>query len=433
MLSISKRVEAVMPDVIRNRRDFHKYAEAAWTEFRTASIVAGKLQALGYRVTLGRDAVNEKDMMGVPSPGEMKKHQERALAQGADPALVEKMRGGFTGLWADMDFGGDGPAFAFRFDMDANDVIESDSPDHRPMKEGFASVNHGAMHACGHDAHTAMGLAVAEILVSLKDQLKGRVRLIFQCAEEGCRGALSMVTAGCVDGIDQLVGAHIGFKAAHKGAIVCGVTSFLASVKMDVLYKGKSAHAGAAPQEGRNALLAACAATTNMHAIARNGNGPTRINVGKLIGGQGRNVIPPEALVVFETRGETTELNDYMLAEAMRILEAAGAMWGCAFETKVMGNAGSCRSSDAIVARAANIAKTMPAYAEVVDSMDFGAGEDVSHMMERVMENGGQATYVQLGVDKAAGHHNERFDFDEQGLMPGIEFLVRLAFDYLQR
>ncbi|MDL2210603.1 amidohydrolase [Desulfovibrio sp. OttesenSCG-928-O18] len=432
--AIHQKVEELAPVIIKTRRDLHKHAEAAWTEFRTASLVATRLKELGYTLTMGKDAVSKKDMMGVPSPEALKKHQERAIAQGADPALVALMEGGLTGMWADMQCGGGpGPRFALRCDLDSNDVVECDAPAHRPVKEGFASVNHGAMHACGHDGHIAVALAVAEILAGMKDQLKGSIRLIFQPAEEGVRGAGPMVAAGCCNDVDLIVGLHIGFQAAKKGDIVCGARGFLATTKWDVRISGKSAHAGAAPQEGRNALLAACAATTNLHAIARHGEGVTRITVGKLEGGQGRNVIPPNAFMALETRGETSALDDYMTAEAARIIKAAVEMWGCTYEVEVMGGTKSGESSPEMVDVVKKLAQTMPAFTNIMEMADFGASEDYSHMMTVVQENGGQGTYIQVGTNRTAGHHNDHFDFEEDDLMPAAEILVRVIEAYLKK
>ncbi len=434
MIDISKEIARLLPGMIARRRDLHKHAEAAWTEFRTASLAAKRMKELGYTLTMGKDAVVKAEMMGAPSEAALKEHQERAVKQGADPELVKLMTGGLTGFWADMQCGGGpGPRFALRFDLDANDVVESADPAHRPSKEGFASINKGAMHACGHDGHVASALAVAEVLAGMKDELKGSIRIIFQAAEEGVRGAGPMVAAGCVKDVDYIVGMHIGFQAAKKGDIVCGAKGFLATTKWDVTFTGKSAHAGAAPQEGKNALLAACAATTNMHAIARNGQGVTRITVGRLEGGQGRNVIPPNAFLAMETRGETSELDDYMTREARRIIESAAAMWDCGHAISVMGGTKSGESTQAMVEKVAEIAGTMSCFTNIVEMKDFGASEDYSHMMTAVQQNGGQGTYVQVGIDKTAGHHNERFDFDESDLAPAAEVLVRLVQAYMKK
>lgn len=430
--TISAQIKALMPSVIKRRRDLHKHPEPGWTEFRTASIAANRMKELGYILTMGKDAVSKKHMMGAPSPERLKNEQERAVSQGADPSLMPVMEGGLTGFWADMTFnGGSGPRFALRFDMDSNDVQECSDPDHIPNKEGFASINPGAMHACGHDGHVAMGLAIAEILAGMKDHLKGSVRFIFQPAEEGVRGARPMVEAGCCKDVDIILGMHIGFQAAHKGDIVCGTNGFLATTKWDVHISGKGAHAGAAPHEGKNALLAACAATTNLHAIPRHGDGVTRITVGRLEGGQGRNIIPPNAFMALETRGGTSELDEYMTTEAARIIKAAAAMWDCSCEIKVMGGTKGGESTPSMVERVEAIAHTIPHFSNVMGALDFGASEDYSHMMSAVQRNGGIGDYIQIGTNRKAGHHNDHFDFEEDDLAAGVEIAVRLVKDYL--
>ena len=430
--SIHAKVKGLESFIVNTRRDLHKHPESGWTEFRTAALVASRLKELGYTLTLGEKAVSKKHMMGLPPAATLKAHQQRAIDQGADPTLVALMDGGLTGLWADMQCGGgEGPCFGLRFDLDANDAVEAEDATHRPFKEDFASRNRGVMHACGHDGHVAVGLAVAEILAGMKNELKGSIRLIFQPAEEGSRGAGPMVESGCCKGIDYIIGFHVGFQAAKKGDIVCGAKGFLATTKWDVRIKGKAAHAGAAPQDGKNALLAACAATTNLHAIARHGDGATRITVGRLEGGQGRNVIPPNAFMALETRGVTSELDEYMIGEAGRVIKAACEMWDCSYEIEVMGGAKSGESSAEMVAKVQELAGTMPVFTNIMGIKDFGASEDFSHMMSVVQQNGGQGAYIQVGTDKCAGHHNNSFDFDEEDLLPSAEILLRIVKAYI--
>ncbi len=428
---IKNKVKELEQEIIKRRRDLHRHPEAGWTEFRTSALAQKKMKELGYTLTTGEKAVSKKEMMGVPTAEELKKHQERAIAQGADPETVKAMEGGLTGFWADMKFSEDGPRLAFRFDMDSNDVTESKDPGHRPVKEGFASVNDGAMHACGHDAHVSIGLAAAQIIAGMKDKLKGSVRFIFQPAEEGLRGAGPMVAAGAVDGVDYIVGMHVGFQAAHKGELICGADGFLASTKWDVRFKGLAAHAGAYPQEGKNALLAACAAAVNLHAISRHSEGATRINVGKLTAGEGRNVIPSEALIVMETRGITSELNDYMVSESGRIIKAAAEMYGCEYSIEVTGGTKSGKSSREMIKLVAEAAGEIPYYTDITELKDFGAGEDYAHMMSAVQEQGGIGTYIQTGIDRTAGHHNNKFDFDETGLAPAAELAAITALKIL--
>jgi len=226
---IIRAAQAVREKTVTRRRDFHKHAEVAWTEFRTASIVAKTLEGLGYQVATGDDAVDASAMMGVPSPAELERQAERALAQGADPAWMRKMSGGKTGVVGIMQFGKPGPAVALRVDMDANDLMEAEDPKHRPAREGFASINNGAMHACGHDGHTAMGLGVAQALVGLKDKLAGTIKLIFQPAEEGVRGAKAMMARGVVDDVRYIVGAHLGVNLRKTGQVACRTEGFLAT------------------------------------------------------------------------------------------------------------------------------------------------------------------------------------------------------------
>ena len=427
---VTTKMQELAPQLVTWRRDLHRHPESGWTEFRTAAMAITHLKKLGYAITMGEAAVSRAHMMGVPSAAELKKHQERAIAQGADPELVAKMDGGLTGFWADLDCG-DGPMLCLRFDLDANDANESTEPEHRPVKEGFASVNPGAMHACGHDGHVAVGLGLAELVASCKETLKGKVRFLFQPAEEGVRGAGPMAEAGAVNGVDMILGFHIGFQANKPGIIVCGTRNFLATTKSDVTFKGVSAHAAAAPEEGKNALLAACAATLNLHAIARSGKGDTRITVGKLMGGEGRNVIPPKAKIFMETRGVTSDLDDYMMTEARRIVKAAADMWGCSYEMETVGGTKSGESSLDMATRVADIAREMGCFDTVVEMKDFGATEDYSHFMTLVQEQGGSGTYMQIGTTLKAGHHNSCFDFDEECLPRCLEVLARSTWSLL--
>ena len=154
------------------RRDFHMYPEPAWLEYRSAAKVAEKLIALGYDVALGAEVLDLDSRMGLPSEDVMKAAMARAMDEGADPELVEKMGYGKTAIVATMKFSDDGPVVAFRADMDSNDVIESKASNHIPAKNGFRSRHEKAMHACGHDTHMTMGLGLAEYIATHKDGLR---------------------------------------------------------------------------------------------------------------------------------------------------------------------------------------------------------------------------------------------------------------------
>lgn len=428
--SLEECLAPVLPKLVAWRRDLHAHPESCWTEFRTASLVLRRLEKLGYALRMGEDAC-VPSRMAVPSETVLEAGRTRALAEGADPIWVTRMGAGFTGFWADLDCG-PGPSLAFRFDMDCNSVAESEDEAHRPRREGFASRHPGLMHACGHDGHVAVGLGFAEVLASLRSRLRGRIRLVFQPAEEGARGALPMTEAGAVDGVRSLFGLHLGFRADRPGTLICGTQHFLATTKRDVFFSGRAAHAGAAPEEGRDALLAASSAVLGLHAISRSGRGATRIAVGRLEGGAVRNVIADAARLSMETRGETTELDAYMIAESDRILRAAADMWGCSCTWETVGSSEGGSSSPELALRVAEAAERMGGWDTVVPLADFGASEDFACMMNRVQEAGGQAVYMQVGTERAAGHHNERFDFDESCLGRALELLVRLALELTQ-
>lgn len=417
--------------LIARRRDFHKYAESGWTEFRTASIVARILEELGYEVLVGSQVVAEQGMMGVPPAEELERHVERALTQGAIPKWVERMEGGKTGVVGILRFPVSGPVVALRVDMDANDLPEAEETQHRPYREGFASVNPGTMHACGHDGHTAIGLGVAEVLARLQDRLVGTVKLIFQPAEEGVRGAKAMMLTGLVDDVDYLVGAHLGVTMRKLGQVAPRTEGFLATTKLDATFTGVPAHAGAAPETGRNAILAAAAAVLNLHAISRHSQGASRVNVGVIRGGTGRNVIPPTALVKLETRGATTEVNDYVQAEALRILRAAAEMHGCQVAVEEMGGAAGCQNDQGLVERIGRVIQRQQIFTEVLPAGNIGGSEDCTYLMERVQRHGGQAAFAMIGTELAAGHHDSFFDINEEALVPAVALLAGVAADCL--
>ena len=248
---ITKMADEIAPELVAQRRDFHKFAEKGWFEMRTSSIIARKLTEMGYEVSVGDQVCKKDARMGVPSDEELEEQYERAVAQGADPEFVKYTKGGMTGVIGILRCG-EGPTVAMRFDIDALGVFEEKDKSHRPACEGFGSVNEGFMHACGHDGHATIGLGVAKVLMSIKDSLHGTMKLIFQPAEEGDRGAKSIVENGHLDGVDYLIGSHVSDKAADDPAVVIpGSHGSLATTKYDVFFHGVSAHAGGFPGEGQ--------------------------------------------------------------------------------------------------------------------------------------------------------------------------------------
>lgn len=426
--NISREIES---KIIKYRRDFHKYAEMGWTEFRTSSHIAQRLNVLGYDIKIGKEVIKPEDRMGLPDDEILEQNWQRAMKQGAVQEYMEALRGGYTGV-VGIFKNGEGPTVGIRFDIDALEVNESPNNSHRPFQENFSSVNSGVMHACGHDAHAAVGLGVAEVLIRMKDRINGTIKLIFQPAEEGVRGAKSMVSAGVVDDLDYLFAHHL-YSGWESGNITCGMGGYLATEKFDAIFKGKPAHAAASPQDGKNAMLAAATAVLNLHAIPRHKDGTTRINVGKFIAGTGRNVICPHAKLVIETRGKTTELNEYMYNSALRILHTAAEMYECELEITAMGGAKSGESDEELKDHVEKVAAQLGEYM-ISPPEGAGGSEDYTYMMERVQKNGGLATNIGVGADSGGGgHHTSEFDINEQTLIKAVNLLSLSVLDLLKK
>ena len=430
METIWKQAENLKEELAARRRNLHSHPETGWTEFRTASLIIKELEALGYEVHFGAEVVAEASMMGRPTAAELERYMKRAVTEGADLALVEKMAGGKTGVVGILDTGRPGKTVAFRFDMDCNDVEEDKGEGHRPAAEGFCSTHTKAMHACGHDGHVTIGLAVAKLLKENMDKLHGRIKLIFQPAEEGVRGALAMVDAGVVDDVDYLFGGHIGFKCTQADTLVTMTDGFLATTKLDAEFHGVSAHAGAAPEEGKNALLAAAQAAISLSTISRHSQGSSRINVGVLNAGTGRNVVPDIASMKIETRGGNTEINEFMVKEARRMLQAAADLYDVKVDISLAGGAPASIYDKELAEEIAALVKEKCGYAHVLTYVDMGGSEDCTYFMDRVQKHGGKAAYMMYGTPIAAGHHNSHFDFDEEVLWKAAATLMELAVKY---
>ena len=429
--TIRSRAQALLPELTAIRRDFHRFAEPGWLEMRTTSLLARKLTDLGYEVLTGPAVCKADARMGLPSPETLEEHDVWAQEHGADPDFLPATRGGFTGVIATMHCS-EGPTVALRFDIDALGVLEAGDETHLPAREGFASVTPGVMHACGHDGHAAVGIGTAMLLRELRDRLHGTVRLIFQPAEEGVRGAGSIVAAGHLDDADYALAAHVFPAGKAAGLIGIGVLAEngqggLATSKLDVTFHGRSAHAGIAPQDGRNALLAAATAVLNLHAIPRFGNTPTQLNVGTLRAGTGRNVVCETAKLELEVRGQTTEANDYMLSRAQRIIKAAAQMQDCTVELCPMGHADALRCDWPLSERVERICREELGLRVTRVGALGGGSEDFSCMAHRVQQHGGQAAYVGLLTACPAVNHNDHFDFDEQALANGAAMFTAVT------
>ena len=185
--AVHPEVLAMQDDLVATRRWLHEHAELSFEEDDTHVFVAGKLRAMGLEPTMG---------LG------------RAPAEFEGAGSVYHRREAGTGMTAEIvGEAGPGPCIALRADIDALPILETVGS--AADLAGYKSKNEGVMHACGHDAHTAMLLCAAAVLVNNRHRLKGSVRLIFQPAEEFGAGAKYMVEDGVMDGVDEIYGVHL--------------------------------------------------------------------------------------------------------------------------------------------------------------------------------------------------------------------------------
>ena len=392
------------------RREFHRFPEIGWSEFWTTSRIADYLEEMGFDILLGKQIIHPDFVRGRQQKV-VEKGLQNAIAYGAKTKWLDKMDG-YTGCVAILDSGKPGKTLALRFDIDCVNVTETTDPQHLPNQLDFRSVNDGFMHACGHDAHITIGLGTALWLSQNKDKFSGKVKIVFQPAEEGVRGAAAIAASGVIDDADYFASSHISF-CADSGTVIANPKNFLSTTKIDIRYQGKPAHAGAAPHLGRNALLAAAHAVTQLHGIARHGDGMTRINVGVLTAGEGRNVIPASAQIQLEVRGENKAINQYMVDQVMQIAQGVATSFDVSYETEIMGEAVDMNNDAELIDLVSEIALAQPEVQQIQAEYAFNASEDATILGRRVQEQGGKAIYFILGADRTAGHHQAEFDFDE--------------------
>lgn len=415
--------------LINWRRQFHAYPETGWTEFATTARVIQTLETMGYRVLTGTQVINPDFVRGY-DPQAVKKAQAAARTAGIDEAILQRI-GDYTGCAAIIETGRPGPVVALRFELDCVNVQESACASHTPQQENFASSQPGFMHACGHDGHMAIGLGVAQWLMDHRDNLCGSVKLLFQPAEEGVRGARPMAESGILDDVDFFACGHLGCDIPSN-TIVAAPEKFLSTLKIDMSFQGKAAHAGMEPHLGKNALAAACHTTLQLLSLPTHGEGMTRVNVGVLRGGEGRNVIPSHAQMQVEVRGENEKINNFMYEEAMRRAQGAALSFDVQLDTQIMGEAVNFVPDDEMTELVMAIARDIPSVQHVQRSMNFNGSDDATVLIKRVQSHGGKAAYFVIGSDLKAGHHQSEFDIDEDQLFTGYTLFTQLLTRLLQ-
>ncbi len=297
---IDRRVALVMPKVIEWRRDIHQHPELSNRETRTSKLVADHLRALGIEVKEGV----------------------------AGTGVVGLLKGGLPGR-----------VVALRADMDALPVTEEvDLPFKSTVKATFSGQTVGVMHACGHDAHTAMLMGVADVLAGMRSQLAGSVKFIFQPAEEGAPpgetgGASVMVAQGVMDNpkVDAVFGLHVWPEEAGKISYKPG-GAMSASDQLTIVVHGRQTH-GAQAWRGVDPIVISSQIVSALQTItARQTDitlAPAVVTIGTINGGIRFNIIPDSVVMTGTIRtfdaGMRKDVHERIRRTAEKIAEASGA------------------------------------------------------------------------------------------------------------
>lgn len=389
---LKSAVDELVPDLVATRRDLHQHPELAFEEVRTSGMVAQRLRRLGLDVQTGI----------------------------ARTGVVGLLRGGASRTGA--------KTIAIRADMDALPIHEMNDIDYR-------STVDGKMHACGHDGHTAMLLAVADILSRRRGELPGNIKFVFQPAEEAVGGAAPMVQEGALDGVDGIIGLHliseypIGRVGVRSGAVYAGADKFKITVT------GKGGHA-AWPHLAVDPIVVSAHIITALQTLISRETSPfdpSVITVGIIQAGSAFNIIPQTAEMHGTMRTFSAAHREKLLRRLRELASGIAEAMGATCEVQLIAGCPPC-VNDAAITEVVRRAAVESVGADNVDSgveVMTTASDDMACFLEAV-----PGCYFLVGAQnesKGASypHHHPRFNVDEDALPIGVEVLARAAIELL--
>ena len=366
--------------LIETRRDFHRHPEIAYEERRTGERVAGRMREMSLSPRTG--------VAG-------------------------------TGLWADT--GGNGRRILLRADMDALPLDEASGAP-------YASESPGRMHACGHDGHMAIGLAVAERLV--RRPPAGAFRFLHQPAEEGRGGAQACTDQGALDGVTAAFGLHlwsplpVGKLGVNRGALMAAVDNFTIDIE------GRGGH-GASPHEAADPILAAARVVEALQSVVSREISPLDsavVTIGSIHGGTAFNIIP-NSVQLHGTARSFTELTGRALPEKIRrIVEGTASACGVTARIRYERTNGATVNDPKMADIVIEVARGLLGEENVETDTRTLGGEDMSVYLDRV-----PGCFFFVGCAKEGPlrpHHSPEFDIDERALAVGtvvMEAVLREA------
>ncbi len=333
---------------------------------------------------------------------------------------------GESGVVATIEGRNKGKVIALRADMDSLEIKEV-----RDVQ--YKSKNEGLMHACGHDAHTAMLLGAAQVLNEIKNEFDGTVKLIFQPGEEVAQGAKAMIKGGALEGVQEVFGMHVAGNLP-AGKIGVGDGPRMASVDMfRIIVKGVGGH-GSMPNFGVDAVVAASAIVMNLQTLVSREISPMEsvvVSIGKLVSGTRFNVIADEAIMEGTTRCFSYEIRKQLPQMMERIIKSTAESYRAEARLEYNLLTAPLINNEASSERAKKSVEKILSKEAVAEFDKTTGGEDFSEYLELV-----PGTFAILGTankEKGIYHniHHPMFDVDEAALVNGVALHVQYAYEFL--
>lgn len=402
---ISNSIDKIEPACIEWRRQIHQYPELGYNEIKTAKMIAGHLRKIGLDV---KENVAKTGVVGI-------------------------LKGGKPG-----------PCIALRADMDALPVVERvNIPFASKEKTIYNGEEVGVMHACGHDAHVAMLMSVAEILSGIRSEIKGTIKFIFQPAEEGAPegeegGAALMIREGVMENpkVDVVFGLHIQSRI-EAGKIEYKPGAFMAAADFfSIKIKGKATH-GSQPWLGIDPIAVSAQIVQGLQYIVSRESeltkAPVVITVGKIQSGVRNNIIPEDCIMLGTIRtldsAMQKDVHRRFIHTIKKIAEAGGAEAEVVIDTKTL----VTYNDPALVKKMLPSLQTAIGPDNVTEREWVTGAEDFSYYGTKAPSFFFYLGGMPKGMDskKAAPHHTPDFYIEDSAMKTGIKAFCQLVTDYL--
>ncbi|WP_242135195.1 amidohydrolase [Aestuariivivens marinum] len=402
--ALEQQFKEIEPKVIEWRRYFHQNPELSNREFKTAEVIADHLNRLGLEVKTG---VAHTGVVGI-----------------------------LKGI-------GPGKVIALRADIDALPVTErNDLPFRSDVKTIFLGTETGVMHACGHDAHTAILMGVAEILSQHKDKIKGTVKFIFQPAEETPPpgedgGSRMMIKEGVLENpkVDAIFGLHIR-SGVNIGEIHYKPGGAMAAVERFVInVKGKQTH-GSEPWNGVDPILISAKIIDGLQTIISREseliNEAAVISVGKITSGVRFNIIPESAEMIGTIRTLDPDMKTLIIKRMTEMTETIAKAYGGSATISFSNETAITYNDHKLVEQMLPSLKKAAGENNVRQIKAETIGEDFSYFQELIPGFYFYLGGMTKGNTQVFPHHTPDFYIDEKGLLLGVKAFTQITFDYLQ-